>query len=67
MIEESNLVVEGIDWEEMGKYIFVMYGEVVELKNVLPRRAKGPRKLALSYLDYELDSNKEIKWVWNRD
>ena len=67
MIEESNLVIEGIDWEEVGKYIIVMYGEVVELKSILPKRAKGPRKVGLSYLDHELDSNKEIKWVWERD
>ena len=67
MIDESDLVIEGADWEEIGKYIMVLYGEIVELRNVLPKRAKGPRKLALSYLDKDLDSNKEIKWVWSRD
>ena len=67
MIEESELVIDGIDWEEMGKYIVIMYGEIGELKNVLPWRVKGARKLALSYLDHNLDSNKEDKWMWSRN
>ena len=51
----------------MGKYIVVMYGEIGELKNVLPWRIKGARKLALSYLDHNLDANKEDKCMWSRN
>ena len=28
MIEESELLIDGIDWEEVGKYLVVMYGEI---------------------------------------
>ena len=67
----SGMVVNGVDWKEMGKYLVVLCGneglEGCDLQDILLRRAKGPRKLGITYLDKDVDANKEDKWNWSRD
>ena len=62
-------MIQGVDWKEVGKYLVVLceIEEISELEDVLPYRAKGPKKLELSYLDKDLDTEKEEKWSWRRD
>ena len=67
----SSMVVNGVDWKEMGKYLVVLCGdeglEVCDLQDVLPRRAKGHRHLGITYIDKDVDTNMEKKWNWSRD
>ena len=67
----SSMVVNGVDWKEMGKYLVVLCGneglEVCDLQDVLPRRAKGHRNLGITYIDKDVDTNMEEKWNWSRD
>ena len=37
------------------------------IRELLPERAKGPRKLQISYLDKDVDSSNIEKWTWSRD
>ena len=68
-VRRLDIVIDGVDWREVGKYLVVVCNEdeLDGLGDVLPYRVKGKRKVELSYLDKDVDANNEEKWEWSRD
>ena len=68
LVETSDRDVEGVDWQEVGKYLAVMMteGEIMEekLQHVVPRRrAEIGRKISIAYL---CNKQNEEKWLPSR-
>ena len=67
MIENSSMKFENVDWQEVGKYLAVIMTEAEinaeGLRNVIPRRREGVRRLRRITVRYLHEKRNSAKWL----
>ena len=67
MIENSELEMQNVDWQEVGKYLAVMMTEeeitAEGLRHVVPRRREGVRRLRRITIRYLHQKKNSTKWL----
>ena len=70
MIQNSDMVIQNVDWHEVGKYLAVMMTkeEIQEegLGHVIPKRRDGERRLRRITVNYLQQKQNKGKWLNSR-